>query len=485
MFHPKVLCKHIGMLLLLEAVFLGIPALVSFCYGDKDVPAFLWSSFITALTGGGLMLAGLQAGRGFSHRDGLLLGTSIWILYTLFGTLPLLLGGVTDSFTDAFMEMMSGFTTTGCSALSNIDSLSHGILLWRSISHFIGGLGIIVLTIAVLPNMGVNETKLSESEQIGPLQEKVHPRVKTTSGYILLVYVCLNLLCILSLCLCGMNLFDAVCYAFSICATGGLVPHSVGLVYFHSPAMEYVACFFMLACSMNFVLFYLLIFKRRFSVILHDVETRWYVGVVLAGSLTVFLTLWNISPGSTEQIFRQAFFQTVSSLTTSGISNTNTIDWPPLAYTTLVTVMFIGGCSHSTAGGIKMIRLLMLWKVTMNELNYRLHPRAIFPVKVGKTIIHSTEKMKLLSFVTVYVLVIFTGMVLLQAMGISLSNSVSLCVAAISNGGAAFGHPYANMDSWSFLSTGGKWVISALMFLGRLEIFTVLMCCSRKFWLRR
>ncbi len=473
------------MLLLLEAIILTIPAIVSFCYGDKDVPAFFLSSLATALTGGGLMCAGRQSGQAFSHRDGLLLGTSIWILYTLFGTLPLLLSGVTDNFTDAFMEMMSGFTTTGCSALNNIDTLSHGVLLWRSISHFIGGLGIIVLTIAVLPNMGVNETMLSESEQIGPLQEKVHPRVKTTAGWLLGVYMCFNVLCILSLYLCGMNLFDAVCYAFSICATGGLVPHSAGLVYFHSPAMEYVACFFMLACSMNFVLFYLMIFKRRFSVILHDVETRWYVGVVVAGSLIVFITLWNASHGNTEHTFRQAFFQTISSLTTSGISNTSTLNWPPLAYTTLVTVMFIGGCSHSTAGGIKTIRLLMLWKVTMNELNYRLHPRAIFPVKVGKTIIHSTEKMKLLSFVSVYVMVIFAGMVLLQAMGLSLSNSASLSVAAISNGGAAFGHPYSNTDSWSFLSTGGKWVISALMFLGRLEIFTVLMCCSRKFWLRR
>ena len=482
MFNWKAISKITGMLTSIEAACFLVPMSVSLFYGENDWTAFLWSFLLTAMAGISMWLIGRKAPRHITHRDGLCIVVSVWILFALFGMLPLLLSGTTTSLTDAFLEMMSGFSTTGASVLENIDELPHGILLWRSLTHLIGGLGIIVLTIAILPALGVNEIKLSESEQLGPLQEKIHPRIKTTSKYLLLVYLILNISCILMLYLCGMDLFDATCYAFSICATGGLAPHSVGLIYYNSQLIEYVAYVFMFLCAVNFVLFYLVLFKGKFKRLTTDLEIRWYIGIILTATAFVMYTLYKTGHFTVEESFRYALFQIVSSMTTSGLANADTLSWPPVTFLVLGAVMLIGGCTHSTAGGLKVMRLILLWKITANEINYRLHPHAIFPVKVGHTIIHNSEKIKLLSFVTIYFTAVFAGIVLLSACGVALTDSFSVCIAAIANGGAIYGHPHSNLDSWTFLPPMAKWIASFLMLLGRLEIFTVLMFFSPKFW---
>lgn len=482
MFNWKIISKITGTLLGLEAVSFLLPLVISVGYEENEWLVFLYSSLITMAAGGSMLLFGRHASHHITHRDGMCIVVVTWLIFTIFGTLPLLMSDATNSITDAFLEMMSGFSTTGASALDNIDSLSHGILFWRSLTHFIGGLGIIVLTIAILPALGVNEIKLSESEQLGPLQEKIHPRVKTTSKYLLLVYLILNLCCIIMLYLCGMNWFDATCYGFSICATGGLAPHSVGLIYFKSTAIEYVACFFMFACAMNFVLFYLLLFKGKIKQLLNDLETKWYVGIILCATALVMYALYKTGNFTLEESFRYSLFQIISSMTTSGLSNTDTLTWPPLALLILAAVMLIGGCTHSTAGGLKVMRIVLLWKITINEINYRLHPHAVFPVKIGHTIIQNSAKIKLLSFVTIYFAMVFLGVILLSVFGVDMADSFSVCVAAIANGGAIYGHPHSNLDSWAFLPIGAKWVASLLMLLGRLEIFTVLMFFSPKFW---
>lgn len=482
MFNWRIIGKIMGLLLCLEAFSFLLPLAVSVSYEENDWQAFLYSSLITAGVGTLMILVGRKASRHITHRDGICIVVSTWLMFTIFGMLPMLLSGATHSITDAFLEMMSGFSTTGASALENIDTLPHGILFWRSLTHFIGGLGIIVLTIAILPALGVNEIKLSESEQLGPLQEKIHPRVRTTSKYLLYVYLILNVSCILSLYLCGMNLFDATCYGFSICATGGLAPHSVGLTYFKSIAIQYVTCFFMFACAMNFVLFYLFLFRGKLKRLLTDIETKWYIGIILGTTAIIMYTLYKTGNFTFEESFRYSLFQIVSSMTTSGLSNTNTITWPPVTHLVLGAVMLTGGCTHSTAGGLKVMRLILLWKITINEINYRLHPHAVFPVKVGHTIIQNSAKIKLLSFVTIYFTTVFFGITLLSLFGVDLTDAFSVSIAAIANGGAIYGHPHSNLDSWAFLPEGGKWVASALMLLGRLEIFTVLMFFSPKFW---
>lgn len=482
MFNWRIVGKIIGMLLCIEAVSLLLPLGVSLAYGEHDWQAFLYAFLITSGAGGLMILFGRKASQHISHRDGMCIVVVVWLMFTLFGMLPMLFSGATDNVTDAFLEMMSGFSTTGASVLDNIDTLSHGVLFWRSLTHFIGGLGIIVLTIAILPALGVNEIKLSESEQLGPLQEKIHPRVKTTSKYLLYVYLILNISCIIILYLYGMNWFDATCYGFSICATGGLAPHSVGLIYFNSVAIEYIACFFMFACAMNFVLFYLILFKGQLKRLFMDIETRWYVGIIFIATAIVMYTLYKTGHFTVEESFRYALFQIVSSITTSGLANTNTITWPVITYLILGVVMLMGGCTHSTSGGLKVMRVILLWKITINEINYRLHPHAIFPVKVGHTIIHNSAKIKLLSFVTIYFMMVFAGIILLSLFGVDLADSFSVSVAAIANGGAIYGYPHSNLDSWTFLPMGAKWVAAALMLLGRLEIFTVLMFFSPKFW---
>lgn len=482
MFNWKAISKIIGMLICMEAISFLLPMTLALFYKEEDWVAFLGSFLITAAAGGIMLLTGRKASRHISHRDGLCIVVAVWIMFAIFGMCPMLLSGTTDNVTDAFLEMMSGFSTTGASVLENVDSLSHAILFWRSLTHFIGGLGIIVLTIAILPALGVNEIKLSESEQLGPLQEKIHPRVKTTSKYLLYVYLILNISCIIMLYLCGMNLFDATCYGFSICATGGLAPHSVGLMYFKSHIIEYVACFFMFACAMNFILFYLILFKGKIKRLFTDIEVRWYACIIVAATAMVMYTLYRTGHFTTEESFRFALFQIVSSITTSGLANTDTLTWPSATYLTLGAVMLIGGCTHSTTGGLKIMRLILLWKITINEINYRLHPHAVFPVKIGHTIIHNSDKIKLLSFVTIYFTTVFFGIVLLSMCGVDLADSFSVCIAAIANGGAIYGHPHSNLDSWTFLPTMGKWIAAALMLLGRLEIFTVLMFFSPKFW---
>lgn len=481
LFNRRLISRITGLLLALEAVSFLLPMGVSLAYGEHDWQAFLWSFVITAGTGGLLILAGRKAPRHINRRDGICIVVLAWLAFATAGMLPLLLAGTTG-LTDAFLEMMSGFTTTGASVLENIDSLSHGILFWRSLTHFIGGLGIIVLTIAILPALGVNEIRLSESEQLGPLQEKIHPRVRTTSKYLLYVYLILNISCIIILYLCGMNGFDAVCYGFSICATGGLAPHSTGLMFFHSPVIEYVACFFMFACAMNFVLFYLVLFRGRILRLLTDIETRWYAGIILTATTVVMYALWQTGRFTTEESFRYALFQIVSSITTSGLANTDTITWPGVTFLVLGAVMLTGGCTHSTSGGLKVMRLILLWKITVNEINYRLHPHAVFPVKVGHTIIHNGAKLKLLSFITVFFAMVFAGVILLSLCGVDLADAFSVSVAAIANGGAIYGHPHSNLESWAFLPDAAKWTAALLMLLGRLEIFTVLMFFSPKFW---
>lgn len=482
MFNWRIVSKIIGLLLCMEAVSFLLPIAVSFCYGESDWPAFLYSLLITAGVGITMILAGHRASHHISHRDGICIVVTAWLAFTIFGMLPMLFTGATTNVTDAFLEMMSGFSTTGASVLDNIDSLSHSVLFWRSLTHFIGGLGIIVLTIAILPALGVNEIKLSESEQLGPLQEKIHPRVKTTSKYLLYVYLILNVSCIIILYLCGMNWFDATCYGFSICATGGLAPHSVGLTYFKSLTIEYVACFYMFACAMNFVLFYLILFKGQIKRLLTDIETKWYVCIIMGTTAIVMYSLYRTGDFTLEESFRYSLFQIVSSITTSGLANTDTMTWPPMTFIILGAVMLTGGCTHSTSGGLKVMRLILLWKITINEINYRLHPHAVFPVKVGHTIIHNSAKIKLLSFVTIYFTMVFVGVILLSVFGLDLADSFSVSVAAIANGGAIYGHPHSNLDSWAFLPVGAKWVASLLMLLGRLEIFTVLMFFSPKFW---
>lgn len=482
MFNRKIIIKIIGLLLCMEAVSFLLPIAVSFYYEESDWREFLYSFLVTAGVGSIMIFTGRRASRHISHRDGICIVVAAWLAFTIFGMLPMLFTGATATVTDAFLEMMSGFSTTGASVIDKVDSLSHSILFWRSLTHFIGGLGIIVLTIAILPALGVNEIKLSESEQLGPLQEKIHPRVKTTSKYLLFVYLILNISCIVMLYLCGMNWFDACCYAFSICATGGLAPHSVGLIYFKSQLIEYVACFFMFACAMNFVLFYLILFKGQIKRLFTDIETKWYVCIILITTGIVMYSLYETGNFTLEESFRYSLFQIVSSITTSGLSITNTMTWPPMTFVILGAVMLIGGCTHSTAGGLKIMRLILLWKITINEINYRLHPHAVFPVKVGHTIIHNSAKIKLLSFVTIYFVTLFLGIILLSVFGVDLADSFSVSIAAIANGGAIYGHPHSNLDSWAFLPVGGKWVASMLMLLGRLEIFTVLMFFSPKFW---
>lgn len=484
MFHPKAIFRILGFLLLIEAAFMLTSVPVALYYDEPVVESLLWS--VGAMAGTGTLLAYIcrGAGRDVSRKDGYIVVTLIWVIFSLFGTLPYLLSGAIPDFTDAFFETMSGFSTTGSTILEDIEALPHSILFWRMMTHWVGGLGIVFFTIAVFPIFGIGDIHLFAAESVGPMRAKLHPRISVTARWLLTIYIGLTLICTLFMHVAGMGWFDSLCHSMSTVSTGGFSTKQASIAAFNSPAIEYVTTLFMFMGGINLSLLYLLIFKFRVRDMYRDSEFRTYLSIVLLFTAVITVGLVFTSDMPVAESFRTALFQVVSIQTTTGFATANYVLWMPLLWLMLCALMFFGACSGSTSGAMKCMRISILVKVMLNEFKRIVHPNAVIPVRMAGKIVPTGVQSAILAYTVIYIFVLMVGLFVNMGFGLDFLDSFGLSVASVGNVGPAFGH-YGPMDSLAVLPAGVKWFCSFQMLVGRLEFFAVLLLFTPIFWKRR
>ena len=482
MINFKTIIRIIGILLLLETVMFLVCSSVSFYYRESDMLDFWKAGGITA--GIGLLLAALGKGgeRQLTRRDGYVLVSFAWVAFSLFGMLPFYIGGYIPDIADAFFETMSGFSSTGATILDDIESLPHGILFWRSMTQWIGGLGIIMFTIAVLPIFGVSGLQVFAAEASGPTHDKVHPRIGITAKWIWSIYAGITALLVGLLMLGGMDWFDSICHAFATTGTGGFSTKQASVAYYNSPYIEYVISIFMFISGINFTLL-LLFVNRKFKKFIGNAELKFYFGSVVLFTAVIAIVLYYTSPMGMEESFRKSLFQVISLHTSTGFATDDYMQWSPVLWGLLTIIMLMGACAGSTTGGLKCIRMVILTKVSRNEFKHILHPNAILPVRINKQVISPSIVSTVLAFCFIYISIIVIGTLLMMAMGVGAEESMGCVISSIGNMGPGLGET-GPAYSWNALPDAAKWLLSFLMLLGRLELFTVLLLFTPDFWKR-
>lgn len=482
MINFKLVYKVIGSLLFIEAAMLAACAIVSFFYRGDDIMAFVITIAVTLLATVLLKYKGYGAENSLGRREAYLLVTLIWLIFSALGALPFVISGYLTSYTDAFFETMSGFTTTGATIIDDVEALPHGLLFWRSLTHWIGGLGIMFFTIAILPSLVGGSVKVFSAEATGPIKSKMHPRLSTTAKWIWGIYLLITASCAACFWLFGMGFFDSINYSMSIAATGGFSTHNASMAFFDSAAIDYTAAIFMILSGVNFSLLYLLILKGKVKDFVKDSELRFYLGVISISTLFITYMLVTRNGISVADSFRYALFQVSSFISTTGLFNTDAGLWPHLTWLALTVCMVFGSCAGSTSGGIKCIRGAMLIRVIRNEFKRLLHPRAVIPVKLNGTIIPHQAQATLLVFLSLYGISCLAAFFCFQLMGIESTNAITIAISSASNVGPALGADIGPTMSWSTLPIAAKWICSALMLMGRLEFFSVLVLFMPSFW---
>ena len=478
----RIISKIIGSLLFIEGLFMGWCALLSFAYHEDDLMAFLVSLLLTFGSGFFFLYLGRDADNSLNRRDAYVVVTAAWAVFSFFGMFPFLIHGCITNVTDAFFESTSGFTTTGASIIDDVEKLPHGILFWRSLTQWIGGLGIVFFTIAILPSLVGGSVKVFAAEATGPIKAKMHPRLTTTAKWIWSIYLILTLACVLSYCAAGMNWFEALNYAMTTTATGGFAIHNESTEYFHSPTIDYISITFQFLSGINFTLLYLSIVKMRLKALLTNSEFKLYVSVVIGATLWIMYLLLTRMGYDLEHAFRAALFQVVSFITTTGMFNEDAGTWPHITWVILGVVMYLGACAGSTSGGFKCIRGVMLLKVVRNNFRQILHPNAVLPVKINGMSIPQSKLVALFAFFTLTMLMTLVTATIMIVAGIDNTNAITIALSCVSNVGPTLGTQIGPVMSWSILPEYIKWILCPLMLMGRLEIMTVLVLFTRTFW---
>ena len=484
MFHPKIIFRIIGLLLYVEAIFLLLSVPIALYYDEPVIRPLLIS--IASMVGFGSLLTYLCYGseRNISRKDGYIVVTLCWVIFSLFGMLPYVFSGYIPDLTDAFFETMSGFTTTGATILQDIEALPKSLLFWRMMTHWVGGLGIVFFTVAVFPIFGLGDIHLFAAESVGPMRSKLHPRISVTARWILTIYVGLTLIATVSFHFAGMGWFDSLCHSMSTIATGGFSTKQDSIAAFNSPIIEYVTALFMFLSGINMSLLYLFIFKLRFRELLRDTEFRTYIGIVLIFTLVISVGLYMTTSGGVEESFRTSLFQVVSIQTTTGFATSNYVAWMPLLWLSLYALMFFGACSGSTSGAMKCVRISILFKVMANEFKRIVHPNAVIPVRMAGKVVPTAVQTAILAYTVIYIFMVIIGLVVNMGFGLDFLNSFGLSVASVGNVGPAFGN-YGPMDSFATLPSPVKWFSAFQMLVGRLEFFAVLLLLTPVFWKKR
>ncbi len=468
----------VGQIVRVTAFLLFLPAIVSLLYREACVWSFLITIVIALVSGTLLTLISKPRDHVIYAKEGFIIVSLAWLAVSAIGALPFVLSGEIPSFTDAFFETVSGLTTTGASILNNVEAMSHGLLFWRSFTHWIGGMGVLVFVMAILPNVSDRSIHIMRAEMPGPVIGKLVPRVKDTAKILYLIYIVMTVVQVIFLLVGGMSLFDSLVHAFGTAGTGGFGINSDSIAGY-SPYLQWVITIFMLIFGINFNLYYLILI-RRFRSALQSTELWAYVGIV---AISTAIITWNISAQTPifSDSLREAAFQVSSIITTTGYSTVDFNQWPQLSKTVLLLLMFIGGCAGSTAGGLKVSRVLILLKRIRRELRHMIHPRSVNAVKFeGKTVSETT-----LSNVTVYLSIYFiTFMVIILLLSIEpfdFETNFSAAAACFNNVGPGFSlvGPAASYSEFSLFS---KWILSFAMLFGRLEIFPLILTLSPITW---
>lgn len=473
----------IGSLLLIMGVLMLPSATFSIYYKEADLIPLLGSSAIALFLGGLLKLITRKSKDAeIKKRDGYLIVTGGWISMAIIGTLPYLLSGVIPEISAAFFETMSGLSTTGATVLDNIEELPHGILFWRSMTQWIGGMGIIVLTIAVLPLLGIGGMELFIAEAPGPTKDKIHPRIKETAKRLWVIYVFLTVLETIILMFCGMSFFDAINHALTTNSTGGFSTKQGSIEAFNSPLIEAVIIVFMFLAGTNFTLLYFG-FKGKFNKFWKNDEFKWYVGAVLLLVIVLTPVVWTETENSFGRSFRDVIFQVVSTITTTGYASADYTTWGSLATFIFFLLLFSGASAGSTSGGIKIVRIVILMKNGFLEFKKRLHPNAVIPVYLNKKTVPSHIIYNLLAFIFLYLFVFVSGSIIMTALGENFEVALSSVATSLGNVGPGIAE-IGPSHTFSAISPTGKWLLSFLMLFGRLELFTVALLFTPYYWRR-
>lgn len=476
----KMVFRVTGLLLLVEGAALLVSLLVSLVTGGSDAQAFVWSVLACGIPGGLLILLTQKAPRNFTRREGFMIVSLVWLVFSLFGALPYILSGTIPGFADAFFETMSGFTTTGASVVDNLESFPRGILFWRAVTHWLGGMGIIVLFLTMMPAFGIGGLQLYDAEAPGLTVEKISPRIHQTARIVWGVYVILTLLETLLLMLGGMSLFDSVCHAFATMATGGFSTKQASIAFWPSPYIQYVLTLFMFLAGTNFTLLFFA-GKGKLSRLFRDEEFRYYFLFVLGFTVLIFSGLLITTQLPAEQAFRDSLFTVVSVITTTGFVTADYLMWSPVLYMLIFILFFFGGSTGSTGGGIKIMRIVLLLKNSYYELRRIIHPSGVIPVRFNKHAIEPRTISNVLAFFMFYLMVFFISTVFLMIFVGDMDTSMGAVASCLGNIGPGLGS-VGPVFTYSAVPDVGKIFLSLLMMLGRLELFTVLVLFTPSFW---
>ena len=478
----RIIHKIIGSLLFLEAFFMGCCLAVAFSQHEDDVLAFLLSMLLTFGCGFIFLYFGRGAENTLSRRDAYVVVTATWVIFSFFGMFPFLIHGSIPRLVDAYFETMSGFTTTGATILDDVECLPHAILFWRSLMQWIGGLGIVFFTIAILPSLVGGSVKVFAAEATGPVKAKMHPRLTTTAKWIWTIYLLLTVGCGLAYWLAGMNWFEATTYSMTTTATGGFAIHNASTEYFHSAAIDYISITFQFLAGINFTLFYMSVIKMKLGLLFKNSEFKLYLTMVVGATLWIMYLLLTRMDYDLERAFRSALFQVVSFITTTGMFNDDAAQWPHITWVILGVLMYTGACAGSTSGGFKCIRVLMLLQVVRNNFRQILHPNAVLPVRVQGQSIPQSRLISLFAFFALTVMMVLVTATIMIVAGIDHVNSITIALSCVGNVGPTLGTQIGPEMSWSILPDTIKWLLCLLMLMGRLEIMTVLVLFTRAFW---
>ncbi len=492
----KIIFHLMGLLIGVNGGFMLFSTLVSFYYKDGVTLELFEAGIVTIAVGAFLMFITRNKRKVLQKRDGYVIVTFGWIFMSLAGTLPYLFTGAIPSFTDAFFETMSGYTTTGASILNDIESIPNGVLFWRSITHWIGGMGIIVLAIAILPLLGIGGMELFAAEAPGPSSDKLHPRITDTAKRLWLIYVGYTVAETILLKLAGMSLFDAVNHSLSTLSTGGFSTKNASMAYWNDqPLIQYIVIVFMFLAGTNFVLSYFA-FKTKFSKILHDEEFRFYFISIIVFTIMASLIIYfqaDITQSSVdhpmvwgrfESGFRHSVFQVLAIITTTGFVSADYTMWTPFLTIFFFGLMFLGGSAGSTAGGVKIVRHIILIKNGLIEFRRSLHPRAILPVRYNTRAVQQPIVFNILGFFILYFLSFIIGVLVFSLLGLDFQTALGGAASSLGNVGPALGD-LGPVNNYASLSDPAKWWSAFLMLIGRLELFTVLILLTPYFWRNR
>ncbi len=494
LFNTKIVFRTLGALLLIESLFMLVPTVTAYLYENSDLGAWIVTTVLTMLGGLLFLLIGHGAQKRVGEREGYVIVASVWIVFSLFGMLPFWLSGALPTLADCWFETMAGFTTTGATVCADVESMSQSLLLWRALMQWVGGLGIIVLSVAILPMFGLGGMQLYSAEVTGVSYEKLSPRIADTAKHMWVTYILLTVGQTVLLYLEGMPQFDAICHSMSTISTGGFSTRNNSMIDYNA-AIQWTTAVFMFLSGMNFTqLIYL--FRGHPSKIFNDEETRWYSIAVLVA--TAFLSIglfihYGIEHDfsqlrfayetleMTERALRKGFFMVCSAMTSTGFAASDYMTWPKLLWVFVFFLMFTGAASGSTAGGIKWVRIGIFAKSAMTELKRRIHPNAVIPVRFNGRTVNEQTTSNVMAFMFFYIVIIVIASLIFCASGVDFDEAIGTAVSGIGNVGVSIGQ-FGPLGSYVDYPTTAKWTMTAVMLIGRLEIFTVLLLFSKALW---